>query len=994
MPQSIQDSTQQATQELERRLARQHESFAAVLREQPALQQALANAAPDALQADLRLVWTASDYAAGLCLTDPDLVQDLVQSGDLAREYRSWTSHLHDFLARHSNDEADPQARLRRDLRRYRKREWLRILWRDVTGRAAVMETCRDLSLLADACINHALDVLADLCRKQHGLPLDSTGREQQLIVLAMGKYGAYELNLSSDIDLIYVFPEAGETTISPEWQAQYPQARSTTIQQYFSKLGQLLVNALDTVTSDGFVFRVDLRLRPYGASGALALPIDAIEEYYQTQGRDWERFAMIKVRAVSGEPAPVARLQTLLRAFSYRRYLDFATIEALRDLKRQIEQQVRRKGMQNNIKLGNGGIREIEFIVQVLQLIYGGMHKHLQAPSLLTALNGLVLEKCMPADDAAALRTSYLFLRRLEHAVQALEDKQTHAYPQDALAELRIALALGFESSEALRAEFERIRNIVAEDFADLIAPEAETTSAPDSDISSLWQGALDADKAQRVLASLGYEQPEDVLRALEAWRASRLFVGLEKNGRERIERFVPLLLGRLAREKNPDLGFQRVFAFVQAVAQRTAYLVLLMENPLALTQLITLCTASPWVAELLTRYPVLLDELLRPLSRPPDKPELQDLLRQQLLRVGQDALEEQLASLQNFKQEQMLTVAAAELAGTMPLMKVSDYLTWLAETVLEHVLELAWQQLTARYGLPFNSRSESGACDFIVIGYGKLGGIELNYGSDLDLVFMHDGHADMQTTGGSAGTVYSSAFYVQLGQKLLSLLGTHTLTGKLYDIDLRLRPSGASGALVSSESAFLRYQQEAAWTWEHQALVRARVVAGSQALAQDFMRIRRDVLGKERDRARLARDIVNMRLRMRRELGSRKAGETFQLKQDAGGLVDIEFMVQYLVLAYANEQPSLLEWTDNMRLLDTAAVCGVLSVGDAAALQNIYIEYRTLLHRLALDKASFQLTASSLGAQRQQVIAIWDALFANVDVAGGDSPAAPELS
>ncbi|HEY0960730.1 MAG TPA: bifunctional [glutamate--ammonia ligase]-adenylyl-L-tyrosine phosphorylase/[glutamate--ammonia-ligase] adenylyltransferase [Pseudomonadales bacterium] len=981
-------------QEVDQRLARQHESFAAVLREHPVLQQALADAAPDALQADLRKVWIASDYAAGLFLTDADLVQDLVLSGDLSREYRNWTTHLRDFLARLADPELDTQTRLRRDLRRYRKREWLRILWRDVTGRAGVMDTCRDLSLLADACINHALDVLADVCRQLHGIPVDAAGNEQQMIVLAMGKYGAYELNLSSDIDLIYVFPEGGETTVTPEWQAQYPQARSTTIQQYFSKLGQLLVNALDSVTSDGFVFRVDLRLRPYGASGALALPIDAIEEYYQTQGRDWERFAMIKVRAVSGDPAPVARLQTILRAFSYRRYLDFATIEALRDLKRQIEQQVRRKGMQDNIKLGNGGIREVEFIVQVLQLIYGGMHKHLQAPSILTALNGLVLEKCMPADDAAALRTSYMFLRRLEHAVQALDDKQTHAYPQDALAELRVALALGFDSARALRAEFERVREVVADNFADLIAPEADAAAAPDSEIGSLWQGTLDTDRAQRLLASLGYKKPEEVLHALEAWRASRLFVGLEKNGRERIERFVPLLLNRLAREKDPDLGFQRVFAFVQAVAQRTAYLVLLMENTLALTQLITLCTASPWVAELLTRYPVLLDELLRPLSRPPEKPQLQDLLRQQLLRVAQDALDEQLASLQNFKQEQMLTVAAAELAGTMPLMKVSDYLTWLAETVVEHVLELAWQQLTARYGLPFNSKGESGTCDFIVIGYGKLGGIELNYGSDLDLVFMHDGHADLQTTGGSAGAVYSSAFYVQLGQKLLSLLGTHTLTGKLYEIDLRLRPSGASGALVSSESAFLRYQHEAAWTWEHQALVRARVVAGSQALAQDFIRIRREVLGKERDRARLAREIVNMRLRMRRELGSRKPGETFQLKQDAGGLVDIEFMVQYLVLAYAHEQPALLEWTDNMRLLDTAAVCGVLTVDEAAALQNIYIEYRTLLHRLALDKASYQLTASSLGTQREQVIAIWDALFANVGDASGEGPAAPELS
>jgi glutamate-ammonia-ligase adenylyltransferase len=971
-------------QELESMLARQQDSFAAVLVEHPQLQAALGAD----LATELRKLWIASDYAAGLCLSAPLLFTDLVLSGDQLRTYKSWSQHLRAFLARYPGTETgDAVAVLRHQLRNFRKREMLRILWRDVTGRAALMETCHDLSELADVCINHAIDELSVSCRQQHGLPLDSSGKEQQLIVLAMGKYGAYELNLSSDIDLIFVFPENGETTVTSEWQAQYPQARGSTIQQYFCKLGQMLVNALDTATGDGFVFRVDMRLRPYGSAGALALPIDALEEYYQTQGRDWERFAMIKVRAVSGEPARVARLLSILRAFSYRRYLDFATIEALRDLKRQIEQQVRRKSMHDNIKLGSGGIREIEFIVQVLQLIYGGMHKHLQTPSILAALNGLVLEKCMQAADAAALRDSYLFLRRLEHAIQALEDKQTHAYPREGLSELRIALALGIDSPEQLRAELERVRALVAANFSDLIDNSGEQTqTAADADISAVWQGTLDREKALRTLSEQNYRNPETVLQTLEAWRNSRQLLALEKNSRERIDRFIPLLLTRLAREHSPDLGFARVFTFVQAVAQRTAYLVLLLENPLALSQLITLCSASPWVAELLSRYPVLLDELLRPLSQPPDKPQLQDLLRQQLLRSATDALDEQLASLQNFKQEQMLTVAAAELLGTMPLMKISDYLTWLAEVVLAHVLELAWGQLTAKYGEPFNSKGESGGQDFVVIGYGKLGGIELNYGSDLDLVFIHDGHADMETTGGGSGRTNSGAFYVQLGQKFLSLLGTHTLTGKLYEIDLRLRPSGASGALVCSESAFLRYQQENAWTWEHQALVRARFVAGSATLARDFLRIRSEVLGKERDPVKLGQDIVNMRVRMRKELGSRKGAGTFHLKQDAGGLVDIEFMVQYLVLRWAHQYPQLLEWTDNMRLLDTAAACGILAKEDATALQEIYIEYRSLLHRLALDKASYKLTAQDLSTQREKVTGIWNTLFAAILAAQQD--------
>lgn len=979
-------------QALDALMERQREAFAATLDSHPALQAALAQ--QPGLDAELPRLWLASDYATGVCTNSPAILADLLEAGDLQQGYTDWPQHLAAYLQRLDCSALhDIQARVRYQLRCFRKREMLRIIWRDVSARATLMETCRDLSLLADTCIHHALAELAQLCRLQHGLPLDAKGHEQQLIVLAMGKHGAYELNLSSDIDLILVFPENGDTTVTAAWQAQHAQCRTTTIQQYFSKLGQLLINALDTMNGDGFVFRVDMRLRPYGSAGALALSVDAMEEYYQTQGRDWERFAMIKARAVTGAPAPVNRLLAILRGFSYRRYLDFATIASLRDLKHQIEQQVRRKGMNANIKLGRGGIREIEFIVQVLQLIYGGRLKKLQTASLLAAFDALVLEQCMQPADATGLRESYFFLRRLEHAIQALEDKQTHNYPQDPLSELRIARTLGYDSGAELRAELDRVRDQVAGHFADLIA-DTDTAAQGNIDtaMTDIWQGSLDRDRALQELAARGYRDGAEVLGKIETWRGSRQYLTLEKNSRERIDRFVPLLLTRLGREAEADTGFSRVFSFVQAVAQRTAYLVLLMENPVALSQLVTLCSASPWVAELLTRYPVLLDELLRPLSTPPDKPELQDLLRQQLLRSTAEALDEQLASLQHFKQEQVLTVAAAELAGTMPLMKVSDYLTWLAEVVLEHVLELAWQQLLARYGEPCNSLGGRGSRDFVVIGYGKLGSIELNYGSDLDLVFMHDGHPELETTGGSMGSIVSSAFYVQLGQKFLSLLGTHTLTGKLYEIDMRLRPSGASGALVCGREAFHRYQTRDAWTWEHQALIRARFVAGSPALAEDFLAIRNAVLGSRREQQKLAADIVNMRLRMRKELGSKRPEETFQLKQDAGGLVDIEFIVQYLVLYYAAEYPQLLQWTDNMRLLDTIAACGILPEADARALQTIYIRYRTLLHHLALEKAAYMRPGDEFRAERATVSAIWHRLFPDTATAAAVS-GAPEL-
>jgi glutamate-ammonia-ligase adenylyltransferase len=965
--------------QLDQMLKHQNERFLAAVQAYPqVLEQVRGNAS---LGAQLNRLWIASDFAADVCCTSPWIIADLLQTGDLFVDYANWERQLPDFVRRLPPElvSGDPLAALRQQLRYFRKREMLRIIWRDVNSGAALMNTCGNLSMLADVCVAFAIEQLTPVCQKAHGIPLDESGDEQQLIVLAMGKYGADELNMSSDIDLIFAFPENGETTVTAELKEAAPQAQVTSIQQYFCKLGQLLINTLDSMTADGFVFRVDLRQRPYGSTGALALPVDAMEEYYQSQGRDWERFAMIKVRAVTGQPAAAGRLLGILRAFSYRRYLDFATIDSLRGLKAQIEQQVRRKGMSANIKLGAGGIREIEFIVQVLQLIYGGKHPHLQQPRLLDALAELVLQHCMTPADAEALRTSYLFLRKLEHAIQALQDKQTHNYPSDEFSEYRIALSLGMKDVHELRTTLQNIRATVAGHFADLIAePKTGARAIVDPDLTFIWQGSLDRERAMEVLERKGFKPPTEVLEALDAYRTSRQILAMDPASRDRMNRFIPVLLARLAQEPDPVLGFNRVIVFVQAVAQRTIYLVLLLENPLALTQLINLCSASPWVVEQLSRHPALLDELLRPMSQPPARVELQDMLRQQLLRVASLEIDEQLNSLQYFKQEQMLTVAAAELSGTMPLMKVSDYLTWLAEVIVSHVLGLAWQQLVDKYGFPCNTSGQSGEMDFIVIAYGKLGGIELNYGSDLDLVFMHAGDAEKETTGGTKGLVLNSgAFYVKLGQKILALLSTQTITGKLYEIDVRLRPSGASGVLVSSQESFRRYQQENAWTWEHQALIRARVIAGSSGLADAFTEIRAEVLGTKREPVALAHDIVSMRQRMRKELGSKNPAATFHPKQDAGGLVDIEFIVQYLVLNHAWHCPQLLEFSDNMRLLDVIAAQNILPREAAQKLQQIYIEYRIRLHRLALQKGTSLLAATDYNDERQTVVAIWDSLF-----------------
>ena len=933
------------------------------------------------LRDELTALWLASDHARELCLAQTDLLRDLVETGDLLRDCGDFGAALPSFLARcepalAAAVHAGELGALQRLLRRFREREWLRLVWREVSGRTDVMQTCREHSLLADACLQFVLPRLQRVLVAQLGAPLGSDGQEQQLIVLALGKYGAFELNLSSDIDLILAFPEDGETAAPAAGQDAH------TIQHFFTRLGQSLLAVLDSKTPDGFVFRVDLRLRPYGSAGALALSVAAMEEYYHSQGRDWERFAMIKARAVTGDPAVVQQLETVLRAFTFRRYLDFATVASLRDLKRQIEQQVRRKGLDANIKLGRGGIREIEFVAQVLQLIHGGRQPALQQRSLLAALDTLASLQLLPAADVATLRRHYLFLRRLENAVQALRDQQTHDYPAEPLAEARIAAVLGHGEIATLRAALDNVQSEVAAIFAEVIKPSGEAEQqTDDTRWQQLWLGTLEPEAAHALLTTHGFGAG-DLLQRLEQFRSSRQLLALDRWSRERVDQFMPRLLATAARQPAPDLAFARTFLFVQAVLRRTVYLVLLLENPLALRQLLLLCAASPWVVELLSRYPALLDELLRPLQQPPPLQDLQQRLRQQLLRSPVSDLEEQLRVIQTFKQEQLLNVAAAELSGGMSLMKVSDYLTWLAETVVNEVLGLAWQQLTARHGQPVNAAGKAGDCDFIIIAYGKLGGLELNYASDLDLVFLHDGSAELDTVG-SAAALNSSAFYVQLGQKILALLGTQTLMGRLYDIDLRLRPSGASGALVTTLAGFERYQQQEAWTWEHQALVRSRVVAGSPVLAARFLDVRNRVLGQPRDKAKLRHDILAMRERMLKQHGSRDPA-VFDVKQDAGGLIDIEFLVQYGVLAHAAAHPELLRWSDNMRLLDTLAATGAMPLAMAQRLQTLYLRYRAELHRHALNLQDSKVPAERFHAERAEVRTLWQAWLPDAFGAG----------
>ncbi len=932
----------------------------------------------------LRRSCALSDFVHEQAVRDSQLLAELGASGDLERRFAA--GELHGQLQALLADCAD-EDELGRRLRRFRNRQQVRIIWRDLNRQASLAETCSDLSDLADACIDGAYQWLYPRHCEQFGTPIGRrSGQPQHLVILGMGKLGAHELNLSSDIDLIFGYPEGGETE---------GVKRSLDNQEFFIRLGQRLIKALDAITVEGFVFRVDMRLRPYGSSGALVLSFNALEQYYQDQGRDWERYAMIKARVVGGDQAAGKQLLEMLRPFVYRRYLDFSAIEALRAMKQLIQQEVRRKGMSDNVKLGSGGIREVEFIAQAFQLIHGGRDLSLQQRPLLKVLDTLEGQGYLPAPIIAEMKEGYEFLRYTEHALQAIGDRQTQMLPDNDLDRARVACIMGFADWASFHERLMYWRGRIEWHFRQVIAdPDEEEGGEAETCVGGewlpLWEEALEPDMAERQLAEAGFREPAAALKRLIDLRGGNQVRTMQRLGRERLDAFVPRLLAQAVEHADPDLVLERVLPLVEAVARRSAYLVLLTENPGALQRLMTLCAASPWIAEQITRFPLLLDELLNEgrLFKPPLAPELAAELRERLTRIPEDDLEQQMEALRHFKLAHGLRVAASEIAGTLPLMKVSDYLTWLAEAILDQVLALAWRQTVAKYG---NSRRADGSLcdpDFIIVGYGKVGGLEFGHGSDLDLVFIHDGDSQAETDG--AKPIDGAQFFARLGQRIIHLLTTQTTSGQLYEVDMRLRPSGAAGLLVSSLAAFQRYQENEAWTWEHQALVRARVLTGCARVAEGFERVRATILERARDLPKLQAEVSEMRAKMRDNLGSREtaagtganafdAATSFDLKQDAGGIVDIEFMVQYAALAWSGQHPELHRYTDNIRILDGLRDVGLLPAADVELLQEAYKAYRSAAHRQALQKQPGKVGGDQFAEERRSVMRLWRELGLN---------------
>lgn len=887
-------------------------------------------------------VWGCSDFILQTCLRQPKLIVEITQSSDL---HNSVSNEYYKNLLSQAIDSVNDVQQLMQALRYVRAREMLRIAWRDLSGLANLKETLADLSNLAECCISFAIKAIQKIWQPVYGLPYDQDAAEQSLIVLALGKLGGSELNFSSDLDLILSFYKHGATQGG---------RKSIDNEQYFTRLARELIKCLNETTEDGFVFRIDLRLRPFGESGPIVLSYNALETYYQEQGREWERYALVKARVLNSTTVkPIKSMQEyrkMLSAFIYRKYIDYGVIDSLRDLKKLMDREARQETIQDNIKRGSGGIRELEFIIQAMQIIRGGKEIFLQQNQFLIALERLAKRNYFKPEVISELQNAYCFLRDLENRIQIYQDRQTQQLPTETIPQLRLALAMQFESWDELIDKLNKHRTNVSKHFAAMIAPPESEVQGTDisqelvQDLKNLWLGNLNTEDVNTILDKLSFtKQAADICEQLSNFSHSTKIKVIRPIGRQRLNELIPLILLDLVAIINPELALTRILNLLEAVSRRSAYLSLLLENPKARKQLIKLLSLSQWIATEVTNYPLLLDELLdqQQLFKYMQYADFADELQQRLLLIPEQDLEQQLQCLGQFKHGNMLRVACADVMQKHTVEQVSEQLSAIADLILTHILSLAWSQMLERFGYPQDFQGNILDCDFAIIAYGKLGSRELSYSSDLDLVFLHGGFENCSTQGPKE--ISNGEFYARLGQKISHLLGMHTSIGKLYELDLRLRPSGAQGLLVSSIEAFTEYQNTKAWVWEHQALLRARVIAGSAHIQQSFTQVREQVLQKKRDQQDLKQEITTMRIKMREQASKSQVG--IQLKQ---AIVDVEFIVQYNILLWANKFKKLSSFTENIRALEYLHELDLITSDDC---QNMINALKIFRHELNLN-------------------------------------------
>lgn len=921
-----------------------------------------------------------SNYAARAYAARPDLPAQIAQWASVPIT-RGWIeSRLDALCGTCSGDGVLNEAALKTALRRLRTEVFCTVMERDLAGDADVAEVTGAMTDLAEVTVQRALAVLSADLEVLFGEPRGPEGERLTLGVVGMGKLGGRELNASSDIDLIFVYEEDGETAGG--------QRAPLTTQEFFTRLGRRLIGALAELTQDGYVFRVDMRLRPNGDSGPLVCSLGMLEEYFYVQGREWERYAWIKGRLVSeGESESARRLAKQLDAivtpFVYRRYLDYGVISAIRSLHLQIRQEAQRRASMrpdkaDDIKLGRGGIREIEFSAQVFQLIRGGQAAEFRIRPTLAVLERAAAHGLISTAVRAALSEAYLFLRTVEHRLQYRNDAQTHAMPVAPDERALLAESLGFADYAALMTKLDAHRELVEEQFdeifADKVSGQGGCGVAEDSAASWIWSSALADDSAGEELvarlAGLGFTDPAALLaRLMSVWNSTR-YLGLPSKSRERFDIVAQRAL-EAAQSIEPAARrgdtITRLFDLLEAVSKRGAYLALLTEYPAALDRVLSVLGGSRWAAGYLIRHPQLLDELLddEAIASPFDWPEFKRSLRARL--AVADGAEQQMDLLRHAHQAEVFRILLIDLAGRLTVEHVSDQLSELADAVLDVTIETVWKHFPKRHlEVP----------RFAVIAYGKLGGKELGYASDLDLIFLYDDPDDA-----------ASDVYAMFARRLVTWLTTATGAGTLFDVDLRLRPNGESGLLVTSLQSFRAYQiregdaANTAWVWEHQALSRARYSAGDSAIGEAFEAIRAEVLVALREPEPLAREIVTMRERV--EAGHPNRTALFDLKHDRGGMVDIEFIVQFWVLLHSREHREFVRNAGNISLLRIAAQCGLMTEEEAETVGAAYRVYRKLQHKLRLDgMEKARVEAELVAGEREVVTRLWEKVFGGISV------------
>lgn len=860
-------------------------------------------------------------------------------AASLLDRFPAWSSDLDEARAPDVTQLAGAikEHGLEAGLRRFRNREMLGIVWRDLCGLAPLGETFSNLTQLAEICLQTSIEEHHRRLQEKHGTPRGEDGSPQRMFVIGLGKFGGGELNLSSDIDIIFCYPQGGSCD----------GRRGLDNGQFFTRQARAVISSLSEITSEGFCFRVDTRLRPFGDSGPLTSSLAALEQYYQREGRDWERYALIKARPVAGDLEAGARFIEDIRPFVYRRYIDYSSVEALQEMHANVQQDAKRKDRLDDIKRGPGGIREIEFLAQCFQILRGGRETSLQTPSLDGALREIDKLELLESAVIAEIRNDYAFLRFLENRIQALRDQQTHRVPQGEDRQ-RIALAMYEEDIETLDESLLKTRTRVSERFQDIFPSQPKPVSG--QKWAELWRKLRSSRQEIDELPEAEDNNPLSIF----VRRLGR--VALSQRANQRLDRFMPELLLRVDNKAPTEEALNRIFDLVLAVSRRSAYLVLLVQHPQALDRMLELFDRSEWIADKVIRFPALLDELIDP-SLGRQIPTQDELIRSvdRILQTAQGA-EAILEGLNYLKLATELRIAVGQLQGGLSGEKARSGLSCLAAALLRGVLDIGGQEIVARHGVYSTASSEADTShhgSMAIIGYGSLGAGELAYDSDLDIVFLFEPSDEMSD---GARPLPVERYYARMAQRVLSFLTVMTPSGRLYEVDTRLRPNGRAGSLVSSVNAFREYQLNAAWTWELQALTRARYIAGSNQVAVHFNRIRQEVLCRQRDKLELARDLLDMRRKMAKE---HRANAHIDVqgspKHRPGGLIDIEFIAQLGVLTSARLYPRVIQATGTLPQLSELCSIGWLADTQYAVLEEIARRLRQnrLMSTLVRDEA-----------------------------------------